>query len=196
MILRYPAIALTPIFSYWTFGDPDVIEAAAAGSTIRNPDIKLKVSFRLTWGNAILTTFGNLGLFLVHIFTRDLSTNWFNENVLLHSISVLFTVLSWITLIILQNLPRCQKVCFSYCQNDQVFQKTALDPNFPEKMIDLSKPVTQDMEMVANIKPTNEDTFFSSKVSCIGSYFMNGIGRCVHPILLIFCRFLKYQIPR
>ena len=58
-------------------------------------------------------------------------------------------VLSWITLIILQNLQKCQKVYCSCCQCDQVFQKTALDPDNPDELIYLSKPVsTQDLEMV------------------------------------------------
>merc|ERR1712107_115256 len=65
IILQYPAIVLTPVFSYWTFGDPK-------SCWRRNPDNKLKVSFRMTWGNVVMTVFGNLGLFLVHFFTKDL----------------------------------------------------------------------------------------------------------------------------
>ena len=128
MIFQYPPIILTPVFSFWTFGD-------IKGCCKRNTDNKIKVSFRLTWGNIIITTFGNLGLFLVHFFTKDLLKNslehltyqQFNNNLFYHMISGSCLVLSWITLIILQNLQKCQKVYCSCCQCYQVFQKTALE---------------------------------------------------------------------
>ena len=149
MILQYPAIILTPVFSYWTFGN--TISCCKG-----NSDNKLKVSFRLTWINSIITTFGNLGLFLVHFFSKDLSHYHVLDsfNLFLHIISGSFLVLSWITLIILQNLQNCQKACCSFCQNNQVFQKTALDPNDPDKLIYLTKLVTQEIETEVQVQHT------------------------------------------
>ena len=146
MIILYPALVLTPVFSYWTFGDPN-------GICRRNADQKLKVSFRLTLGNIIITTFGNLGLFLVHFFTKDLS-KCFTDNLELHIISATSLVLSWITLIILQNLQKYQNFFCSCFRMAQVFKKTALDPNNPDKLIDLSiyMPLPQDIKMEVHVK--------------------------------------------
>jgi len=156
IILQYPAIVLTPVFSCWTFGH-------ASGCCKRNPDNKLKVSFRLTWGNVVITAVGNLGLFLVHFFTKDLlspplvNSDGEPSNLLFHIVSGSCLVLSWITLIILQNLQKCQKVCCLCCQNDQVFQKTALDPNNPDELIYLSKPVPQEIELEVQVQPTEDN---------------------------------------
>ena len=149
IIFQYPAIILTPVFSYWTFGDP-------RGCCKRNPDNKLKMSFRLTWGNTILTTFGNLGLFLAHFLTKDFSKLTATFNLDLHIVSGSCLVISWITLIFLQNLQKVQKCCFSCCCG-QVFQKTALDPNNPDELIDLSEPVPQDIEMELQIQPKKDN---------------------------------------
>ena len=147
MIVQYPAIILTPVFSYWTFGDPK-------GCCRRNPDNKLKVSFRLTWGNVVMTASGNLGLFLVHFFTKDLSDPLITKhfiimqyhypsNLFLHIISGSCLVVSWITLIILQNLQKVQKCCFSFCCG-QVFQKTAMNLlKFPNPYLNGSSSPTQ-----------------------------------------------------
>ena len=58
---------------------------------------------------------------------------------------------------ILQNLQKCQNICCSCCQSDQVFQKTALDPNIPNELIYLSKPLPQDIEMVVQAQPTEDN---------------------------------------
>ena len=116
---------MTPVFSYWTFGDPK-------GCYKRNTQNILKISFRSTWGNVALTTLGNLTLLLINSFTKDLpsfSADQEKEQNTLHIIFALCLVISWITLILLQNLQKCQ--------SDQVFQKTALDPNCPDELIEL-----------------------------------------------------------
>ena len=151
IIAQYPALVLTPVFSYWTFGDPK-------GCFKKNPDNKLKVSFRLTWGNIILTTIGNLGIFLVHFFTKKEWSRAFTGNMIIHIISCSFLVISWITLIILQNLQKCQKICCSCCRSDQVFQKTALDPKNPDELIDLSKPLPQEIELEIQAQLTEDNS--------------------------------------
>ena len=126
IIFQYPALILTPVFSCWTFGDPKAC-------CKRNHGNKIKVSFTLSWGNMIITTVAHLALFLVHFFMKD-----FSDNLLPHLISSSFLLLSWITLKILQDLQKFQRFCCSYCQSDQVFQKTILDPNSPDELIDPS----------------------------------------------------------
>ena len=131
MIIMYPALLLTPVFSYWTFGDPK-------GCCKGNPESKLKVSFRLTWVNLAITALGSLGLFLIH----------FSLNIF-YFISWSCLILSWITLIILHNLQKCQKCCCTCCQFDQVYQKTFLDPNNPDELVYPSKtPEQEDIEIV------------------------------------------------
>ena len=111
-----------------------------------------------------MTASGYLGLFLVHFFTKDLSGPLIREaygqhkpSILgLHIISGSCLVLSWITLIILQNLQKCQKICCSCCRKDQVFQKTALHPNNLDELIYISKPLLQDIEMEVQV-PSNEN---------------------------------------
>ena len=110
-----------------------------------------------------MTAIGNLSLFLVHFFTKDLlsrpligryASRAYPSNLCFYIISGSCLVLSWITLIILQNLQICQKICCSCCQSDQVFQKTALDPNNPDELIYISKPVPQDIEMEVQANPS------------------------------------------
>ena len=154
IIVQYPAIVLTAVFSYWTFGDPK-------HCCNKNAENRLKVSFRLIWINAVLTAFENVGLFLIHFFRKDMSGPLFVHgdptNLFFHIISFSFLMLSWMTLIILQNLPKCQRYCCYCCQSNQVFQKTALDPNYLDELIYLSKPVSQDIKMEVQNQPTEDN---------------------------------------
>ena len=130
MILQFPALIMAPVFSYWTFGDPTFCHK-------RNYEGRLKASFRFTWGNCFITAMGNLGLFLVHLSSRHLVQD-FTFNLQYHIVSCTCLVLSWITLILLHNLQKWQKCCCAFCQLDQVYQKSALDPDNPDELIDLS----------------------------------------------------------
>ena len=161
IILQYPAFILTPVFSYWTFG------SHPEDCCKRGNENNLKISFRLTWRNVAITTLGNLSLFLIHFFSKDLPNSKFfsatQPNILLHIISAMCLVLSWITLIILQNLQECQMYCCSCCQSDQVFQKTGLDPNNPDELIDLMEwkiHETQDNKLI----PSNGENELSHSI--------------------------------
>lgn len=143
MSLKYPALLLTPVFSYWTF-------CGTGGSSKRKPDSMLKISFRLTYGNVFITTFCHLGLFAVHFFKVLVHTSKINENLKFYIASFSCLIISWITLIILLNLQKCQN---SYCKCcPQVFQKTHLDPNNPDVLIDPLKHFElEDIEMVVQV---------------------------------------------
>ena len=150
MILQYPGLILTPIFSYWTFGDPK-------GCCKRNPENKLRVSFRLTWGNLIITSIGTIAVITDSIIMIH---NARGDEEMISLGLVLFSplILSWITFIILHNLQKCQRRCYTCLQFDQVYQKTYLDPDNPDKLIDTSKPLEHEViEMVAQNQAIRED---------------------------------------
>ena len=149
----YPALLLTPVFSYWTFGDPK-------GCCKGNPESKLKVSFRLTWVNLAITALGNLGLFAVHFSMKKLGFSDIEsfDNMQFYVGSCSCLVLSWITLILLNNLQKCQKCCCTCCQFDQVYQKTYLDPNNPDELIFHSKtPAQEHIEMVVQVPQSEKN---------------------------------------
>ena len=109
MVLQYPALLLTPVFSYWTFGD-------MTGFCMGNDKNHLQVSFRLTWGNVIITLMGNLGLVVAHSITKPLTYTWRGTTLLedslhLHLVSGSCFVVSVFTLFILQKLQNCQRFC-------------------------------------------------------------------------------------
>ena len=125
--VEYPALFLAPVFSFWTIGNSNV---CCTG----HHENKIQVSFKLTYGNAILTSIVNLGLLLAHylktpglVFGDD--GQEMTENMKFHIASCSCLIMSWVTLIILQNVQKCQKLCCSCCQENcfPVIQKTTLD---------------------------------------------------------------------
>ena len=156
MIIQYPALLLTPVFSYWTFGD---LKGCCKG----NPESKLKVSFRLSWGNFVITALGNLGLFAVHFSMKESVDKDGNltENMAYYIISCSFLVLSWITLIILHNLQKCQRCCYTCCCHE--YQKTYLDPNNPDELVYPSKTLEQEeIEMVVQVPQSKKNPELSN----------------------------------
>ena len=139
-LLHYPALILTPIFSIWTFGPP------ALGFQYKRQNL-MKVSWLLTWGNLILNTMEILILigiaypnrhqkfldcgFIPFIFTWD--TRLF--------LPLIFLILTWITLLILQTSFNNENLCCNWCQSKcfPVFEETYLDINKP---IEVTKPDT------------------------------------------------------
>lgn len=140
IVLQYPALLMTPVFSYWTFGD-------MTGLFMGNAKNNLKISFKLTWGNVIITLMGNLGLLVAHSITKPLTYTWRGttrpeDSLHLHLVSASCFVVSVFTLLILQKLQSCQRFCCACWQTDSVFKKTSLDPRNPSELIFISYPAT------------------------------------------------------
>ena len=123
LILKYPEILLTPVFSCWTF---DISK--------NKPPNHLEVSIRMTWINILITSVGIFGLMFIHFSTKEILQETeegfdLTQNLIFHINSCFFLGLSWLTLIILQQLPECKDTCCKCCQENcfPVLEKTALD---------------------------------------------------------------------
>ena len=88
----------------------------------------------MTWVNVLITSIGIIGLMVIHITTKKIiqeTDDQFDltQNLIFHINSCFFLGLSWLTLIILQQLPEYQDSCCKCCQKNcfPVFEKTALD---------------------------------------------------------------------
>ena len=145
IIFQYPGLLLSPVFSYWTFGKSNIC-------CKRNSENQFKVSFRLTWINAVITALGIIGL-----STADLLRQRNSQMYLLdHMTSWSCLVVSWITLIILNILPKCQKFCCTSCP--LAYQETYLNPDNLDELIDPSSenPKQQDIELVVQSQHSRE----------------------------------------
>ena len=123
-IIKYPALLLTPVFSYWSFG-------CASGCSCKGQN-HVKVSWWLTWGNFIITFFGILSMLGIE-YAKQSRTLTFSRY-LFHDTAIGFIfipllILSWVSLIILQTLPKCYKGCCPCCQTNcfPIFHETVLD---------------------------------------------------------------------
>ena len=188
-IIKYPALLLTPVFSNWTFG-------CASGCSCRGRN-HLKVSWWLTWGNLVITTFGVWSLFGIcyangHKFHRGydsffrVMTDFSPSGAGLLGIpcSTLLS-LSWITLIILQILPKCHNCCCMCCQTNcfPVFQETVLDADRPLEVIEwpLKEQLNEEEQVEMLTIPPNQG-------EAISKVFNFQCGHRENDLLCISCR--------
>ena len=129
IIIQNPAIILTPVFSNWTIGpENSYCNKIATGQN-------LKVSFRLTWGNIMLSNAGSVALLVLHTIFED----QINDEPYLHiidkhilvEIAFLCLALSFLSIVLLQVLPKCKELCCHCCQINcyPVYKKGAFDLN-------------------------------------------------------------------
>ena len=114
LMFQFPALFLTPVFSFWTFGDKKGC-CFCKDQTIR----KIQLSFTLSWINFSLSVITNTGL-LINSFTKASILG----HSIFHIISCSCLVLSGFTLKFMQNLKS--------------LKRTGLDPDSPSQVIETS----------------------------------------------------------
>ena len=137
LILHYPALLMAPIFSFWTFGGDSMDCCKKRNSETQQ---NLKISFRFTWINAIVTTLLILGLTAYYYYKYYyIYADYFDAGDVLF---ILFLCLPLLSLIIIQSLQKCQTCICTLCQPYccPMFKKTAIDPDDPLTLIDISRP--------------------------------------------------------
>ena len=121
----FPAIILTPVFSFWTFGP--VSPKYCCIYKIKEPNIHL--SYRLTWINAIFTS-GMTGGFLAAWFEfRYLGVPIYHHQE--WQFACTFVLISLLSLVLIQFLPKL----FAFC--NKTFKDTCL-PMRPKVIYDTS----------------------------------------------------------
>ena len=114
LMFQFPALFLTPVFSFWTFGDKKGCYFCKT-----QIDRKVQVSFTLSWINFSLSVITNTGLLINNLTkARVLGHSIF------HIISCSCLVLSGFTLKFIQNLKS--------------LKRTVLDPDSPSQVIETS----------------------------------------------------------
>ena len=121
IVVTYPAMILTPVFSIWTFGP----------SKCHN-EKRLGVSFKLAWINLALTTLGILTIYLIHSIKEPAMDERPNANFRYYLISCSALIFSLVTLVILQTLPKCKNLFCHCCQINcyPTLKKTVICPKF------------------------------------------------------------------
>ena len=129
IIIQNPAIILTPVFSNWTIGpEKSYCNKNATGQ-------KFKASFRLTWGNIMLSNAGSVALIILHTIFEDQINDepYFHiiDKHILVKIACLCLALSFVSIVLLQVLPKCKELCCNCCQINcyPVYKKSAFDLN-------------------------------------------------------------------
>ena len=119
IVLKYPALLLTPVFTNWTFGSPTPFSCKD-----RN---QLRMSWIFSWGNLILTSV--LGSLIIKFIIDDRIGKEFDPEpdpiksydsqfFVMRYCSIFLPIVTYATLILLQLLPKCYKYCCNSCQNN------------------------------------------------------------------------------
>ena len=111
-VIAHPALMLTPVFSFWTFGPP----TSGGCCAYKKAEPKIYLSFKLTWINSILTLCGSFGV--VAIFETFLNTYPHRDPYYVHALFSYFLIftlplfaLAAICLLLIQFLDRCSCCC-------------------------------------------------------------------------------------
>ena len=130
-MLKFPALILTPMFSSWTVG-PSGTSTACCGRC-NGQNNHLKVSFRQTWTNVLITTTGAAIYCFVFLNPRS---NYELFGIIFLPIYLLGAVFP---LLLLQFLDKCKKCCCTCCMPCfPVLNVTTLDVDE-----EFAKPTTQ-----------------------------------------------------
>ena len=122
-VTNFPAMILTPTFSYWVFGPIESFSSCC--KTTRTT--RIGVSFLHSWINAGVTIVGQLTFY--YLVGERSYFDFLYMSLGLHFMSVL-------TLALIQLLERCDKVscCTSSCCKSTI-QRTVLDVDDPSRQI-------------------------------------------------------------
>jgi len=142
-ITQFPALILTPIFSYWVFGP---IESKSCSNLCCRENSRLGLSFFHTWINAGLTIVGQIifSYLFFDILKQDHTCYcrfpFYAQATTLHVFCV-------ILLLLIQFLSQCN-CCKSSCC-DEITQRTLLDVKNPNEVIvfEQKEKVLEEQEM-------------------------------------------------
>ena len=142
-IVNFPAIILTPAFSYWVFGP---VESFRCPTWCRGGNSNLGVSFIHTWINVGLTVLGQVIFAIYTLAYRHQMLNFVVFSLPLHTLSI-------IMLILLQFLQKCN--CCTCCTTgccESITQRTLLDVDNPLEKIDFPQTAKEEHEMEIQIR--------------------------------------------
>ena len=125
--MRYPALIVTPMFSFWTFGTTIKTDCGVCYCSVFKEDHKIMISTKLTWLN-ILVSFAGAAAFC-----------WVLElNPRRRFIPFYIMLSSAILVFLIQTLDYCKRCCCSACITHcyPVIKLTALDPTNMEEPVD------------------------------------------------------------
>ena len=132
-VINFPAITLTPAFSYWVFGP---VEAFSCQTWCRGGNSRLGLSFLHSWINFIITVSGQL-VFVTLFEARTALINFLIISLPLHIFGAIF-------LILLQFLQKCN------CES--ITQRTLLDVDNPLEKIEFQQTDNEEHEMEIQIR--------------------------------------------
>ena len=140
-VINFPAIILTPAFSYWVFGP---VETLSCPTWCRGGNSRLGLSFFHSWMNFTITVLGQL-VFTILTFQRDGLSNFLAFVCSVH-------IFGAILLILLQFLQKCNccKCCTSSCC-ESITQRTLLNVDNPLEKIDFPQTAKEEHEMEIQI---------------------------------------------
>ena len=128
---QYPAMIMTPAFSYWVFGP---IESSLKSTFCCSRTSRLGVSFLHSWINAGVTILGQI----IFSLLCGGSSRQYSGPPILNFVyfSLGFHIISVLTLALIQLLERCDKdsCCISSCCKSTI-QRTVLDVDDPSRQI-------------------------------------------------------------
>ena len=130
-IIQFPALILTPMFSYWVFGP---IESKSCSNLCCRENSRLGLSFLYTWINAGLTIVGQI--IFTYLFYDILDNDLCKDNGCgfpYYAIAIILHVFCVILLLLIQFLSQCN-CCNSSCC-DEITQRTLLDVQNPNEVI-------------------------------------------------------------
>ena len=122
-ITQFPALILTPLFSYWVFGP---MESKSCSNLCCRENSRLGLSFFHTWINAGLTIVGQI--IFTYLF-HDILV-W---RAPIYLIAITLHVFCVILLLLIQILSQCN--CCNYSYSDEITQRTLLDVKNPNEVI-------------------------------------------------------------
>ena len=140
-VVNFPAIILTPAFSYWVFGP---VETFSCLTWCRGGNSNLGVSFTHTWINVGLTVLGQV----IFAFLVYRPGDGYGDGVLL-IISLSIHAFSIIMLILLQFLQKCNCCTSSCCES--ITQRTMLNVDNPLEKIEFQQTANKEHELEIQI---------------------------------------------
>ena len=116
-VIAHPALMLTPVFSFWTFGPP----TSGGCCAYKKAEPKIYLSFKLTWINSLLTLCGSFGVVAIYETVISIDPPWdlsYLDSGVANSIFAYFLIitlplfaLAAICLLLIQFLDRCSCCC-------------------------------------------------------------------------------------
>ena len=145
-ITQFPALILTPIFSYWVFGP---MESKSCSNLCCRENSRLGLSFFHTWINAGLTIVGQIifsYLFFDILKQRVAPRNYHPY----YAIAIILHVFCVILHLLIQFLSQCN-CCNSSCC-DEITHRTLLDVQNPNEVIIFEQnPIVLEEQEMENV---------------------------------------------